>query len=735
MKFSSSINSKRTKPDKRVVTPLVMQMHMTECGAACLGSILALFGRWVPLSELRQQCAVSRDGSTAAGLARAARHYGLECKGRRVQAHNLQKMPMPQILFWEWSHFLILEGFDAKHAYLNDPAMGRRTLSYTEFADGFSGIALHLKPSTGFVPGAPPPGVLHRFMRWFQGSYRILFYIVASSLVVTVLGLTAPLALGVFIDRHMVEGRNLGAISIAILLAAVVVFFVSRIKQHFISRLSMQMSIALSEQCVSTLLRLPIHYFSHRLSGDLTNRILSIDRISRGVQRQLVESLVEVAMSAVYLIAILILSPQLAMIVLTAAILTMFATRFTRSIRSEGGSLLRREQTMLLAVGMLMVQQADGLRMTASEHSFFSRWSGHQARELSARQRYFEIGHLDAAIPGLLVIVTYALVLAFGANAVITGDMTLGALVTIFVLAGLYLSPIGRLSAFANGFQEMVMGLQGIEDITESEMDSRFSRRHSTPDNRATTATLNGKLQLNGHIELRGINFGYDRGRPPLIKDFNLIIRPGQRIAIVGSSGSGKSTLASLILGGLEPWSGEILLDGLPRDEIPNEVIVRSLSVVEQKPFLFSASVRDNITLWNPMVPDKIVVAAARDAGIHKQILQRSAGYAEMVDEDGGNFSGGECQKLELARALVTSPTLLILDEATSALDADAEKEVDDALRRRGVSCLVVAHRLSTIRDCDEIVVMEKGIAVQRGTHIQLMSEADGHYRQLIEAG
>ncbi|MYB34961.1 MAG: ATP-binding cassette domain-containing protein [Gammaproteobacteria bacterium] len=723
----------KRKRKQRVVTPLVMQMHMTECGAACLSSILAYFGCWVPLSELRNLCGVNRDGSTAAGLVRAARLYGLDCSGRSVNARHLLDMPLPQILFWEWKHFLVLEGFDGKRVFLNDPAMGRRVLSLEEFEAGFSGITLVFKLTPDFQPGGKPPGLFQRLPVWFQGSGSSIAYLLLSALMMAVLVLLAPITVGLFVDHILIGTGQWGLLAAGILVVvAILVYFLSWIKQQCIKRLTVRMSILIGNRILTKLFRLPVEYFQHRLTGDLTNRIMSIDKISRGLYSDFIGLLIEATMSTVFLIALFYFDTTLASIILGLVILYGISTSIVERMRHDANVVLRREQNVLTSEGMLMLQQADNLRMTATDDNFFSRWSGHQARELRARQHFAEFGYINSATPGLFMILAHAAVLAVGANQVIAGQMTLGSMTTVYILAGMLFISIGRFPELTDGWQTISLGLQRLEDIMESEEDPRF-RNHDTRDN--TTATLNGRLKLSGYLELRGITFGYDRGRPPLIKDFNLVIKPGQRTAIVGKSGSGKSTLTSLVSGSHEPWSGEILFDGLPRENIPLQVMIRSLSMVSQEPFLFSATIRENITLWNYAVPDNILVQAARDACIHDRILSCADGYATQVDEGGGNFSGGECQRLEIARALASNPTILILDEATSALDSSTEKSIDDAIRRRGMSCLIVAHRLSTIRDCDEIVVLDEGVAIQRGTHEQLMAEVDGLYLELVQSG
>ena len=473
-------------------------------------------------------------------------------------------------------------------------------------------------------------------------------------------------------------------------------------------------------------------YFSQRHVGELTTRILSIDSIARRLSDHFLGLLVELVMSVVFLAVMLAYDPALALIVLGLAILNGVLVRTIARIRIDKSHALGRERGLLHGVCMMMLQHADNLRMTAADDRFFSRWAGQQARELDAYQRYSELGYLNTALPGLLAILGSAAVLAVGATQVMAGEISLGTLVGFYIVATMFLAPVGRFVEFADQRQALEVDMNRLEDISKSAEDPGFARRSPEID---SIPTFNGQLQLVGQVELRNVTFGYNRGRPPLIENFNLTIRPGQRIAVVGPSGSGKSTLSRLVSGIYQPWSGEVLFDGHLRHEIPEEVLRRSISMVDQEVVLFSASLRENLTLWNPAIPDETIISAARDACIHDEILRRPLGYATPVDEGGTNFSGGQRQRIEIARALVGNPTVLVLDEATSALDAATEEQVDDALRRRGVSSLIVAHRLSTVRDCDEIIVLDKGAEVQRGTHEALISDEDGIYFKLVRAG
>lgn len=723
----------KEREKRRVTTPLLLQMHMTECSAACLGSVLAYFGRWVPLAELRDRCEISRDGSTAAGIKRAAQHYGLECSGWFGKISQIKQRPLPMILFWEFNHFLILEGYDRDWFYLNDPATGRRNLSRKEFESGFTGVALQFEPGPEFQPGGVRPSVLERILPWLQGTWGGLAYAVGCGLLLAVLALTTPALLIIFVDQVLGKSEPWGGIVAgAMASAAVLIYGLTWLKRRCLRRLAARISIVAWDQCLTRLLQLPIDFFHHRLAGELTARVLSVDKIAKALSNHFISLLIELGMSIVFLFAMLAYEPTLALIVLGLAVLNAVLMRLISRIRADASHTLQREQSLLLGIGTMMLHHTDTLRVTAADDRFFSRWSGHQAREIEARQCFSEWSHVNSALPGLFLILGSVAVLAIGATEVMAGEMTLGMLVGFYVVAAMFLEPVGRFVSFSDDLQILETDMQRLEDITKASKDPGLAQRRDSSD---SIATLNGRLQLAGHVELRDITFGYNQSRPPIIENFDLTIKPGQRVAVVGASGSGKSTLARLISGLYQPWSGEILFDGYLRDEVPDEVLSRSLSMVDQNIILFSATVRENITLWNPAIPDDILARAARDACIHDEILSRPHGYATQVEEDGDNFSGGQRQRLEIARALVGNPTVLILDEATSALDAATEDLVDDALRRRGISCLIVAHRLSTVRDCDQIIMLEKGKAVQRGTHAELITDKDGTYYRLVQAG
>ncbi len=716
----------------RVTTPVLLQMHASECGAASLGSVLAYFGRWVPLTELREKCEVSRDGSSAASLLRASRHYGLECSGLSVRAESLRMLPMPAILFWQFSHFLVLEGFDEHYFYLNDPSTGHRRVSVEEFEKSYSGIALRFKRGENFEPGGQAPGLFTQLTQLLAGAWTVIAAVLACAFMVTVLALIIPATIGIFVDDVLENHGTWGGLVAALFGGGALVYVLSLLKHRFLKRLAVRISVIGYNRGLSRLLRLPVEFFEHRLTGDLTERVSSIDRIAKNLTDQFLVLIIDMAMSVVMLVVMLVYDVWLTLLVLLLALVHGALVHFLNSLRTVRIQAMRREQGLLIGVGMQMLSHADTLRMTGADDRFFSRWSGQQARELEARQHYAELGALNGALPGLVAILRAAVILGVGASLVMAGEMTLGTLVGFYILAEMFLSPVGQFLEFADQRQALETDLQRLEDVSKATEDPVIARR--SPESESIP-TFKGRLQLTGQLELREVTFGFNKSRAPLLKDFSLKIKPGQRVAVVGPSGSGKSTLARLVSGVYQPWSGEILFDGHLRDAIPEEVLRQSISMVDQEVVLFSASLRDNITLWNAAIPDEAIFAATRDAQIHDEILLRPQGYATLVDEGGVNFSGGQRQRLEIARSLVGNPTILILDEATSALDAATEEYVDDALRRRGVTCLIVAHRLSTVRDCDEIIVLDKGAVVQRGTHDALIEDRDGTYYKLVKSG
>jgi NHLM bacteriocin system ABC transporter peptidase/ATP-binding protein len=706
--------------------PTVLQMEAAECGAASLAMVLAYHGRFVSLDELRTACGISRDGSKASTLLAAARAHGMIATGYKREPHELEALGLPLIVHWQFNHFVVLEGLTVKRALLNDPASGPRRITRAEFDEGFTGVALAFKPGPEFRKAGSARRWSVLLARRVAGAGPGITLAAASGLLLVAPGLVVPTFSRIFVDDVLVNGLTqwLQPLAAAMIATAVILGLLTWLQRKYLLRLETRIALSSSAQFFWHLLHLPIGFYSQRYAGEIGSRVALNDRVAQLLSGELATTLLGVALVIFYGALMTQYDAILAAIGIAGAVIDLAVLQWVAKRRTDLSRQLLRDQGRVTGTAMGGLQSIETLKAMGAESDFFARWSGQQARLMEAQQQLRVHTELLSALPPLVLSLTVALLLTIGAFRVMDGRMTVGSIVAFQALLLAFIAPVGRLFDFGGALQEVQGHLDRLEDVMNVKTDASRAAPAGAPLE---------PVRLRGHVEIRNIVFSYSPLEAPLIDAFSLTLRPGSRVALVGGSGSGKTTVAKLVAGLFAPASGEVLFDERPRAHLRADTLTSSFAVVDQEIFLFEGTVKENLSLWDPTVPDAHIVRAAADACIHDEIAARPGGYASAVQEGGRNFSGGQRQRLEIARALVNNPTILVLDEATSALDPVTEKQIDDNLRRRGCTCLLVAHRLSTIRDCDEIVVLERGRVVQRGTHHEL-SASPGVYRNLISA-
>ncbi len=716
------------KGGRRVRTPTVLQMEAVECGAAALAMVLGSFGRWVPLEELRQECGVSRDGSKASNLLKAARKFKLDAKGFKYDSlDKLHEIDLPAILFWNFNHFVVLEGFQGDRAFLNDPAQGPRTVTVDELDGSYSGVVLTFKPGDGFAPGGSPPDLVAALKRRLVGSGAALTFVILCGLFLVVPGLVIPSFSRIFIDEYLIGGQQwlVRPLLVAMAITTGVQAVLTWLQQYYLLRLETKLAVATSSRFFNHILRLPSAYFAQRFAGEIGSRVQINDKVANVISGKLATTFIDSIMTVFYVILMLFYDVPLTLAVVAIALVNVGVIVWASRIRVDASRRLLQEKGKLTGTAMSGLQMIETLKATGSEGEFFARWAGYHAKAMNTEQYLNVLSQWVAAVPPLTQTLSTAVVLALGGLKVMNGELTVGMLVAYQSLLTSFTRPLTSFVQFGSTLQELQADMNRLDDVLRYPPDPQYEQERERLD------VDPDAIKLSGRVELKDVTFGYSPLDKPLIEGFNLSVQPGRRVAIVGASGSGKSTMAKLLAGLYRPWGGEILFDGVPRERLPRDLLANSISCVDQDIFLFGGSVSENVTMWDPTIAIGRVSVACKDAAIDSVIERRESGYQSTVQEGGGNFSGGQCQRIEIARALVGDPTIIILDEATSALDPTTEALVDESLRRRGCTCIIIAHRVSTIRDCDEIIVLERGKIVQRGTH-ESMKDVDGPYRQLI---
>ena len=719
-------NIKQPVKGKAAKVPVVIQLEALECGAACLTMILAYYEKHIPLEQVRVDCGVSRDGSNAKNILKAARSYGLTAKGYRYEPAALKESgQFPCIIHWNFNHFVVLCGFKKNKAVINDPAKGTVLVDMDTFDTSFTGICLVFEPGEVFEPGGKPKSIWKFAKKKFQGTGAAFALVVITTVITSLIGILTPGFSNVFADR-LLSGTNpewfypfIFGMSGIVLIQIIV----SWISQVYTLKADGKIAIVSNSEYMWHVLRLPVEFFSQRMAGDVISRKSQNASIANTLISVMAPLVIESGMLVFYLFVMLRYSPLLTLIGILSILLNLLLSRYISGRRVNLARVMSRDEGKLQGMTIAGVEMMETIKASGAENGFFERWSGTQAAVNRGKVKFTKMNAYLGILPTTLSVLTGALVFMGSVWLCMNGEWTVGMITAFSGFLTSFMSPANQIIGATQMFQEMRTSMERIEDVMEYPVDVDYSKVEKDPEG--------GFDKLTGKIELKNITFGYSRLSEPLLKDFSMTLEPGQSVAFVGSSGCGKSTLAKLISGLYKPWSGEILFDGKPISEINRNVFTGSLAVVDQDIILFEDTVAENIRMWDKSIEDFEVIMAARDAQLHEDIMKREGGYRHKLTEGGRNFSGGQRQRLEIARVLAQDPTIIIMDEATSALDAKTEFNVVKSIKDRGITNIVVAHRLSTIRDCDEIIVLDHGSVVERGTHEELYARG-GAYLELV---
>ncbi|MCR5176956.1 MAG: NHLP family bacteriocin export ABC transporter peptidase/permease/ATPase subunit [Anaerovibrio sp.] len=733
MDYINTIKNITHRPKTMVKVPTVLQMEATECGAAALAMVLAHYGMWVPLEKLRAECGVNRDGSKASCVLRAARGRNCVADGYRWTVDDLLELipeePFPLIIHWEFNHFVVLEGIKNGKAYLNDPAMGRRTVDLAEFRTSYTGVSLYVAPGEGFQKEGHRYNVFKDVAKKLLEDKWAAAFILILEFCAIIPGLASPVMNQIFLDDILTKKHPdwMQGFCIAMVASFLLTGFMSWLRAVVLTQWQRKLTLADSSSYFWHLLRLPMQFFHQRYAAEVAGRVGFNESIAGVLSGPAATAVLDLFVAVFYLLLLLQYNVSLTLIGVAFSSVEIILFFAMRRHLTDLNMRIQQDAGKAYGVAMNGLRMIETIKANGDEGDFFNKWAGYQTKVLTASQETALWAMSVKLLPTLLSGINGALIMTIGGFSIMEGVMTAGMFMAFQQLMGSFQAPVNALVGLGSTLQTTEMQMQRLNDVKRYEVDSL-----NFPDEESQKAQSSDKERLSGAIDLEQISFGYSPLEKPLLENFDLHAKPGSWVAVVGASGSGKSTLAKVITGLYEEWSGTLAFDGIPRRKLPRNVILNSLSSVDQDIFLITGTIGENIALFDKTVLRSDIIQAAKDACIHDDILQLEGGYDSQVVEGGTNFSGGQRQRLEIARALAVNPSILVLDEATSALDPITEKTVLENIRHRGCTCIIVAHRLSTIRDCDEIIVLSNGNVVERGIHREMILH-DGPYKRLIE--
>lgn len=705
-------------------TPIIMQLEALECGAASLAMVLAYYGKWVALEQLRVDCGVSRNGASAKNICRAAKKYNLKANGYVRSLKNLkEKGKFPAIIHWGGGHFVVLNGFRGNKAIINDPAKGLMKVDLITFNDRYTGVYLEITPDEGFVPGGKRKSIFAFAKKRLKGAIALVAFFAITTVISYIFTIISPAMNQVFVD-YLLGGNNPDWLLPFILIFAGIGFLqviVTLVKELYSYKIRGKLDLIGSTTYMWRILRLPIEFFSQRMAGDLQDRQSENASIAETLVNVFAPLFFNTIMLVIYLVVMINKSWILTLVGVATIVINAFLSQYISKVRVNISRVQSRDRARLSSMTAKGIEMVETIKSNGAESSYLDSWSEAQNNVFTQKIKMAKTNQSLGLLPSFISLLANYSVLILGVYYTIQGQFTIGSILAFQGLLGSFMSPAMTIISSGQTLQEMRTQMERVDDVLEYPLDKNVTRE----------VKMEEISKIGGSLSLKNVTFGYSRLDKPILVDFSLDIKQGQKIAIVGSTGSGKSTLSKLISGLYSPWSGEIIYDGKKIEDIDHEIFTSSIAVVDQDITLYEDTIMNNLKMWDESIEDYEVIMACSDAQIHEAIISRDGKYNAPVIEGGKNFSGGEKQRLEIARSLAGDPSIIILDEATSALDAKTEFDVVKSIKRRGITTIVIAHRLSTIRDADLIVLLDHGHIVEQGTHDELM-KLKGSYFELV---
>lgn len=705
--------------------PVVMQLEAVECGAACLAMILAYYKKWVPLEQLRKDCGVSRDGVNALNIVEAAELYNLESEGSLYEIDEIKKeATFPCIIHWNFDHFVVLKGFKHNRAYINDPESGQCSVSMEEFDKSFTGVCLEFKPTKEFQPSGQRKSILKFAKKRLKGATKALVFTGIVVGVGLIINFIFPVFQRVLVDNLLTNDDKLGMYIFLIAFGslALIYLMIEFIDAIHSLRIKGRFAVNGTTTYMWKVLNLPIEFFSQRYANDIKSRKDTNATIANVLINIFIPIFLQSIVVIFYLIVMFNYSWLLSLIGLSALVVDMLAAYLVSQKRINLSRAAVRDKAKLDSTTVSGISMIETIKAGGTENGLFTNWAGYQANYNNREVKLIKFNNgLTAFLDFASTFADTAIILV-GIILIMNNRLTIGLLMAFQGFMASFFAPAQSVVESGQELMEMRTEMERLDDVMEYQNDTIIGESDGKD-------YSNNKLT--GNIKIANITFGYARLAPPLLKDFSLNIKKGESVAFVGNSGSGKSTLIKLIIGLHSPWQGSITFDNLLLKDIPKNRFSTSVSIVSQEIKLFEDTIMNNVKMFNSNVSNEDVIRGCKDAQIHEEIIKRENGYNSILSEDGRNLSGGQRQRLELARVLASNPGIIVLDEATSALDAKTEFNVIKAIKKRGLTNLIVAHRLSTIRSCDKIVVLQKGKILDQGKHEELIKRCP-YYKKLV---